>query len=126
MWHRALLIDELAEGSLTRVVLDDRAVCLGLVAGQPHAIADTCPHRGASLSDGLFRDGCVTCPSHLWRFSLIDGAKQGDERTSVHVFPTRVVEGVLEIDIPPAAPPRSLREILLAHARGEDTDGSTQ
>jgi len=68
------------------------------------------------------RDGCITCPSHLWRFSFVDGAKQGDDRTRVETYPVRVVQGVIEVDIPPRPAPRSLREILLAHARGEDIE----
>lgn len=122
MWHSAFPLAEVPDSSLRRVELDGRAVCIGIVNGEPRAIADTCPHRGAALSEGLFRDGCVTCPSHLWRFSLIDGVKQGDENTRVAVYPTRVVDGIVHVDIPPAATPRSMREILLAHARGETTE----
>ena len=40
-------------------------------AGQVHATADRCPHRGASLSLGRVRGGCVECPFHGFRF---DGA----------------------------------------------------
>ena len=122
MWHSAFPLAEVSDSNLRRVELDGRAVCIGIVNGEPRAIADTCPHRGAALSEGLFRDGWVTCPSHLWRFSLIDGVKQGDENTRVAVYPTRVVDGVVHVDIPPAATPRSMREILLAHARGETTE----
>lgn len=39
--------------------------------GQVHATADRCPHRGASLSRGKVRGGCVECPFHGFRF---DGA----------------------------------------------------
>ena len=39
--------------------------------GQVHATADRCPHRGASLSRGRVRGGCVECPFHGFRF---DGA----------------------------------------------------
>ncbi len=33
-----------------------------------HAAIDECPHRGARLSQGWVRDGCLTCPYHGWRF----------------------------------------------------------
>lgn len=122
MWHRALPLSELTEGSAHRLVFEDQDVCLTLIDGQVHAISDVCPHRGALLSEGIVRDGCVTCPSHLWRFSFFDGRKQGDDRTRVPVFSTRVVNGFVEVDVPPRPPQQSLREVLLAHARGEDTN----
>ena len=40
-------------------------------AGVVHATADRCPHRGASLSLGRVRGGCIECPFHGLRF---DGA----------------------------------------------------
>lgn len=125
MWHRAFPVSELTENHTQRLTFDGRDVCLTLIDGQVHAISDVCPHRGASLSEGIVRDGCVTCPSHLWRFSFIDGAKQADDRTRVPVYPTRIVDGIVEVEVPPLPPQQSLREVLLAHARGESVnDGS--
>ena len=104
---------------MVRVIIDERAVLLVLLGDQVHAITDVCPHNGASLSEGVLRDGCVTCPSHLWRFSVVDGTKQGDPNTRVARFPTRIDDTWVEVDLPDRTPDRSLREILLAHARGE-------
>lgn len=119
MWHHAMALTDLADGALHDVQVDERDLCLAVVDGEPRAIANICPHRGAALSDGLLRDGCVTCPAHLWRFSLVDGIKQGDPRVRVATFPTRVIDGAVEVDLPPRARERSLREVLLAHARGD-------
>lgn len=118
-WHRALPFDELTDDTAVRVDLDQRAVLIALVDDQVHAITDVCPHRGASLSEGILRDGCITCPSHLWRFSVVDGQKQGDPRTRLAVYPTRIIASWVEVDLPPQEPKRSLRDTLLAHARGE-------
>jgi nitrite reductase (NADH) small subunit len=118
-WHRALPAIELVDGAATRVVLDERAVMIVSWEGALLAVTDVCPHNGASLSEGVLRDGCVTCPSHFWRFSIVDGAKQGDPRTHLAVYPVRVTGGWIEVDLPALPPWRSLRETLLAHARGE-------
>lgn len=36
--------------------------------GQLAALLDRCPHRGAPLSDGRLKDGCLACPYHGWAF----------------------------------------------------------
>jgi phenylpropionate dioxygenase-like ring-hydroxylating dioxygenase large terminal subunit len=37
--------------------------------GRPHALNDRCIHRGAALSRGHLRDGCIVCPYHGWAFN---------------------------------------------------------
>jgi len=37
------------------------------------AVADACPHMGASLADGTLEDGVVTCPWHGWRYDAASG-----------------------------------------------------
>ncbi len=123
-WHRVLQIDKIAKGRGYRFDVDGRYIFVTRLADKTHAISDLCPHKGASLSEGFIKNGYVTCPAHFWRFDVVDGAKQGDARTRVPTYPTRIVESWLEVELPPRAVERSLREILLAHARGKmDTTG---
>ena len=117
---RVLPLDELQESQAIRLVLKGMPIMLVKVNGTPHALVDVCPHNGAALSEGVIRDGCVTCPWHLWRFSVSTGLKQGDDDVAVRVLTTRVTpDEWIEIDVPDPAPVRSMRETLLAHARGE-------
>ena len=95
-------------------------VLVALVDGQPRAVSADCLHKGASLEGGVCRDGIITCPSHWWRYDLRDGALQGTPGAALTVYPARVSDGVIEVDLPEPTRPRSLRETLLAHARGED------
>jgi nitrite reductase/ring-hydroxylating ferredoxin subunit/uncharacterized membrane protein len=41
--------------------------------GQTYVLADRCTHRGGPLSEGSIVDGCVVCPWHCSRFSLVTG-----------------------------------------------------
>lgn len=99
-------------------------VLVAMVQGDPHAVSAACLHKGASLEGGVCRDGIITCPSHWWRYDLRDGALQGTPGAALTVYPARVVEGVVEVSLPEARQERSLRETLIAHARGEDIDGA--
>jgi nitrite reductase/ring-hydroxylating ferredoxin subunit len=98
----------------------DRAVLIAVTNGQPYAVSDECLHRQGRLSDGVLRDGVVTCPEHWWRYDIRTGARTDHPEDRPEVFDVRVVDGWIEVDVPAGAPARSLRDILLAHARGED------
>ena len=95
-------------------------VLVAWVDGQPRAVSADCLHKGASLEGGVCRDGIITCPSHWWRYDLRDGSLQGTPGAALTVYPARVSDGVIEVALPESTRPRSLRETLLAHARGED------
>lgn len=90
-------------------------VLLARVDGRVVAWRNRCLHRGAPLDGGLVRDGVVTCPRHFWRYDLATGRNLagggGLDRVAVEERDGRVAV------VPPAATPRDLRAMLLAHAR---------
>lgn len=115
---RVAHLDDLHEGHAVRVEFEGQAILVTKIAGEPHAVSDVCPHNGASLSEGVIKDGCVTCPSHLWRFSLHDGERQGRPDVRIQVYGTRLTaDGWVEVEVPPPAVERTLRDVLLDHAR---------
>jgi nitrite reductase (NADH) small subunit len=67
--------------------------------GKFFAIDDTCPHAGASLGDGFCENGVAHCPLHGWAFELETGACLSNPRKPVNTYPTRVVDGWLEIAV---------------------------
>lgn len=74
-----------------------------------YALHDRCPHRGAPFSElGLVdEDGVLLCGWHYWGFRLEDGQHTQVESIRVCTFPTRVVDGVIEVDVsdpPPLVP----------------------
>jgi len=100
----------------------DLGVLVAMVDGEPRAVSAQCLHKGASLEGGVCREGVITCPSHWWRYDLRDGSLQGTPGAGLTVYPARVHEGVVEVQMPAPGRTPSLRETLLAHARGEDLD----
>ena len=65
-----------------------------------HAMDDLCPHMGASLGSGPIVDGVVTCPWHAWRFQTCDGAWCDNPALKVDVFPVRIVDSRVEVQVP--------------------------
>lgn len=115
-WIATFAVDDL-DGGPRRFESDGRAVLVAIVGDQPHALADACLHKGVSLEGGVCKDGVISCPSHWWRYDLRDGALQGSPGEYLQTYPCRIVDGLVEVELPEPAPTLSLREQLLAHAR---------
>ena len=86
-------LEDFREGRGAAVRLDDKQVAIFNVAGHLHAIQDSCPHMGASLSGGRVERGAVICHWHGWRFDLTSG--EGDRRKETG-FCARVYEVKVE------------------------------
>lgn len=78
---------------------------------------DRCPHRDIALSGGLVKDGLLTCPGHFWQFDLIDGHRTDLPEQVATLYPTKVEDGWVWVQLPDEVPPLSMREWLLQQAR---------
>ena len=57
------------------------------------ALADSCPHKGGPLSQGIVHGDRVACPLHNWNIRLETGmAVEPDEGCAAR-FPVRVEDG---------------------------------
>ena len=68
---------DLRIGRLTRFDVAGRSICVARTEEGIYAIADQCPHEGASLSDGDLVGPDVECPLHSSRFDVRSGAVKG-------------------------------------------------
>jgi phenylpropionate dioxygenase-like ring-hydroxylating dioxygenase large terminal subunit len=69
-WYPIARAEEvLAEKPLRVELLGMSFVAFRDNGGEAHVLADTCVHRGGSLSAGRIKDGCVVCPYHGWEYS---------------------------------------------------------
>ena len=102
---RLPLHDAPHEGSVRMLQVGSHRVGLYCVAGQFHALADRCPHRGAPLCSGKIatpietdgrslklgaRDSIVRCPWHKWEFEIATGRSLVDERLKVRRYAVHV------------------------------------
>jgi 3-phenylpropionate/trans-cinnamate dioxygenase ferredoxin subunit len=108
--HVVCPLSDLPPGTARRVTVDRRDIAVFNVGGQLSAIADRCPHEGASLSRGqvggvVVSDGpgdyrverageMVRCPWHGWEFELSTGRSYCDPaRLKVRSFGVKICQG---------------------------------
>ncbi len=72
-FHPACKKDDIEDGSMKLVEIDERLVILFRVGEEFYCIDDVCTHDGGTLSDGEL-DGCeIECPRHGARFDIRNG-----------------------------------------------------
>jgi nitrite reductase (NADH) small subunit/3-phenylpropionate/trans-cinnamate dioxygenase ferredoxin subunit len=90
-------IGDLAPGEGRTVQVAGKLIAVFHEDGRYFAIDDTCPHMGASLSEGYLENGIVTCAWHAWRFRLADGAWADNPRIKIGCYPVRVEGDAIQI-----------------------------
>jgi nitrite reductase/ring-hydroxylating ferredoxin subunit len=90
-------VDALPQGTLRTVALPhgDELVIYNL-DGEYYAIENSCPHRGAGLSDGAVIGHVVECSLHGWQFDVRTGECL-TVRETIKTFPVRVINGVINV-----------------------------
>lgn len=92
-WYPVMLAKDLNKNPVRRRLLGED-IAFWRDGGKVHAIADRCPHRGASLSRGHIRfpgSGTLSCPYHGWTF---DG--QGQLRACIQEGAHSVMPGKIK------------------------------
>ncbi|WP_308257889.1 Rieske (2Fe-2S) protein [Pseudonocardia lacus] len=78
-------------------VAGEQVAVFRLRDGALRATRARCPHAGGPLADGQLDPGAVVCPLHLRAFSFADGTCAEGDR--VRVFPARVVDGEIVVEL---------------------------
>jgi len=109
-WHVVARADEIGPGQSKLVTARGREIGVFNVNGDYFALANKCPHEGASLCRGrivglaeadepgkyrLSREGeLLRCPWHGWEFDIRTGQSWCDpEHTRVKAYSTKVESG---------------------------------
>ena len=98
-WHTVAAAAEVPPGTSREAVAGDRIVALFNVAGEFFALDGICPHLGGPLGKGKLHGCIVTCPWHGWQFDVRDGQFQLHHSIVQPRFPTRVVDGDVQVEI---------------------------
>ena len=107
-FQRVASAADLVRGRGRAVLVAGQRVALFLDGEKVHAVADACPHMGASLGDGTLEDGVVTCPWHGWRYDATSGKGLPPSRpwACVRTFEVKVENGEVFVRVPEVIAPR--------------------
>ncbi|MFQ5967064.1 MAG: non-heme iron oxygenase ferredoxin subunit [Acidimicrobiia bacterium] len=93
-WVKVIPLNDLEESQGMLVEMNGERIALFRIGNEVFAIADTCSHAEASLSEGEVFDEAVECPRHGSEFDLRTGEPNSLPATRpVAVFPSKVEEG---------------------------------
>jgi nitrite reductase (NADH) small subunit len=85
------------------VFIDTGGVVLAVFnagGGRFHATSPVCPHEDGPLAEGWVEDGHAICPWHGYDFDLRTGHCRAVPEVSVPVYPVRVVDDTVEVEVP--------------------------
>ncbi len=92
-------VDALPTGRGRRVCKGGLDLAVFKVGEAVFAIDDSCPHAGASLSNGRLQGTRVTCPVHGLKFELDPGRSAGPVTLQVKKYPVCTVDGIVMLDL---------------------------
>lgn len=88
-----------AAGEVVEMDSQGVALCVANVEGELRVLDNWCPHRRAPLGQGTLEGEAVVCPWHAWRFSTTSGEALPPDRGHVDVFPVKVEDGLVWVDL---------------------------
>ncbi|MGH2732011.1 MAG: Rieske (2Fe-2S) protein [Actinomycetota bacterium] len=92
--------NEVPEGEMASYRVNGHRIVLAKVRGSLLAFDEICTHRGCSLAKGELEEKTVICPCHFGQFDLLTGqVLAGPPPAPIRVYPTRVLEGIVQVEI---------------------------
>ncbi len=78
----------------------NRVVCIANVNGTISAMDNVCLHRGGPLGQGVIEKGKVVCPWHGWEWDPKTGEAAHNPAAKVLVYPIKIENGDVMIQLP--------------------------
>ena len=90
-WIKACNLEQVKEGQLFGLTINDKKILLANLKGKIHATDLICTHANADLSTGFLSEEGVRCPLHLSVFNLEDGKPQNlPAETALNVYNVKI------------------------------------
>ena len=97
-WVTAGDIQAITRARKTVIDVDGYEVLVLAHDGNLHAFQNRCIHKQRELAKGVVLNGKLVCPGHQWAFALDSGWEAIKEECQP-MFPVRVVDGIVQVDV---------------------------
>ncbi len=91
-------INDIPEGGSKLIMVGDTPIALFNLNGKIYAWDNRCPHRGASLADGIISENIIQCKLHLWEFDVEKACALANSDLKVKTFKVEEKNGSVFID----------------------------
>jgi nitrite reductase (NADH) small subunit len=94
-------LDELPVGLGRAFRVGGRAIAVFRArSGKVFAVANSCPHKGGPLADGMLAGEQVVCPLHAFRFDSDSGECDQPGTCAVETFLVEVIGSFVRVGVP--------------------------
>ncbi len=99
-WIKACNLQQVKEGQLFGLTINDKKILLANLKGKIHATDLICTHANADLSTGFLSEEGVRCPLHLSVFNLEDGKPQNlPAETALNVYNVKIDDNEVYVEV---------------------------
>ncbi len=99
-WSEVVALEDIPQLGSRVIKTDTMNIAVFRTAGDKvFAMKDECPHKQGPLSQGIVHGTSVTCPLHNWKIDLASGQALGPDEGCTNVFPVKVENGMVLIDL---------------------------
>jgi nitrite reductase/ring-hydroxylating ferredoxin subunit len=101
VFKTSLKKDDLQEGKLVKVDVNDKSLVLTNINGKLYAMDAVCSHEGGPLEEGTLEDYTLICPWHQGKFDIRNAkaSPETDWVTDLKSYPVIVDDKTGEISI---------------------------
>lgn len=84
----------MAQGTLKKILVGGREICLTKNASGYAAVSNRCPHAGGLMSEGwLNENDAIVCPLHRYTFDPQNGRPADNSGFHIICYPIKEIEG---------------------------------
>ena len=94
-------INEFTEKTVKIIIHNGTPIAVYKIGEKYFAFDNRCPHRGASLGDGIIKGNIITCPLHSWKFSLKSGQALENPDCFIKTFPVFIENDIIKLKYDP-------------------------
>ena len=100
-FHTVCHVGDIPDGGARMFAVADTMISIFRVDDQFFALANECPHAGASLAHGIVEGDTVRCRIHHWRFCIRDGMYLDEDKPQCNAatYPVRLVGAEVQVAV---------------------------